>query len=133
MKKNRIRLTESQLHDIIAEAALSYLRENDEEESLNGFKKAGSTFKNVFKANGDKGFIGRTKKALGNAYDNYKTEGDIEVLRKLQSTLKQAVQLGQISTDQTVGQILGTPGNSLSSKIGRMRSTQTRRGASPVR
>lgn len=112
MKKEPIRINESQLRNIVAESVQRVLREMDEmpdmmdeEETDEGFwnqaKTAGKTF--FSKGSGD----GSLKDRFGRAKKNWTSQGEFDDMGKLKETLSAMLDRREISPNTTVAQLVG--------------------------
>lgn len=102
--KNRIKLTESELHNLIAESVKEVLAESAEmDEGWLGDKwnQAKSAARTAF--NGEGGVGNR----LSQAKKNWNTQGDLNNINSLRQQLEQLLDAKQISPDTTVGQLVG--------------------------
>ena len=101
---NRIRLTESQLHDIIRESVINVLNEDEMEEGWLGDKwnqvksAAGTAFQS-----GDMSM----KNRWNSAKKNWNTQGDLNGINNLQQQLTQKLDARQITPQTTVAQLVG--------------------------
>ena len=101
---NRIRLTESQLHDIIRESVINVLNEDEMEEGWLGDKwnqvksAAGTAFQS-----GDMSM----KNRWNSAKKNWNTQGDLNGINNLQQQLTQMLDARQITPQATVAQLVG--------------------------
>ena len=101
---NRIRLTESQLHDIIRESVINVLNEDEMEEGWLGDKwnqvksAAGTAFQS-----GDMSM----KNRWNSAKKNWNTQGDLNGINNLQQQLTQMLDARQITPQTTVAQLVG--------------------------
>ena len=101
---NRIRLTESQLHDIIRESVINVLNEDEMEEGWLGDKwnQAKSAAGTAFQS-GDMSM----KNRWNSAKKNWNTQGDLNGINNLQQQLTQMLDARQITPQTTVAQLVG--------------------------
>lgn len=101
--RQRIRLTESDLHRIIEESVTNILAENDMEEGWFG-DKWNQTKSAVGTAFGGGGNFGQR---MQNAKKNWNTQGDLNNINNLKQQLIQMLDARQISPQTTVAQLVG--------------------------
>ena len=101
--KQRYKLTESELHNLIAESVKEVLAESDMDEGWLGDKwnQAKSAARTAFNAEGGVG------NRLSQAKKNWNTQGDLNNINSLRQQLEQLLDARQISPDTTVGQLVG--------------------------
>ena len=101
--KQKIKLTESELHNLIAESVREVLAESDMDEGWLGDKwnQAKSAARTAFNAEGGVG------NRLSQAKKNWNTQGDLNNINSLRQQLEQLLDARQISPDTTVGQLVG--------------------------
>lgn len=116
MNKKTIRLTESDLHNLIMEAVEEVMNETDELEEgwlgdkWNQAKSAATTF-------GQSGDMG-IKNRFQTAKSNWKTQGELNNINKLKQSLSDFVDAGQLNPNMTIAQLIGGKYNN--NKFGRM-------------
>lgn len=104
MKKQIVRLTESELNQIIEESVTTIINENMEDEGFwNNLKTGAKTF--VGKSSGDKGL--NLKKRWENAKKNFNTQGEYDDLKDLLTKMRELVDKKQLDPNKTVAQLLG--------------------------
>lgn len=126
MEKKIIKLTESDLHNIIKESVEQIIRENAEQEleegwfgdKMNQIKSAGSTMLN--KGNGS-----TFSQKMQNAKSNWKTQGQLNDLNNLAKTLNDFVEAGKLNPNMTIAQLIG--GKINNNKFGRISSMAANR------
>lgn len=101
--KQKIRLTESELHNLIAESVKEVLAESEMDEGWLGDKwnQAKSAARTAFNAEGGVG------NRLSQAKKNWNTQGDLNNINSLRQQLEQLLDARQISPNTTVGQLVG--------------------------
>lgn len=126
-RTNKIRLTESQLHDIIRESVYNVLNENEVEEGWFGDKwnQVKSAYNTATQNGGEDGMSMRDR--FSAAKKNWNTQGELNGLNNLAQQLSQFVDAGQINPQMTIAQLIGGKYNN--GKFGRMSGmTANRRG-----
>lgn len=104
MKKQIVRLTESELNQIIEESVKVIINENMEDEGFwNNLKTGAKTF--VGKSSGDKGL--NLKQRWANAKKNFNTQGEYDDLKDLLTKMRELVNKKQLDPNKTVAQLLG--------------------------
>lgn len=103
--KTRIRLTESQLNDIIRESVYNVLNEEDMEEGWlsNKFKQGKQALKTAFQDNDDMSISDRFR----NARRNWANQGDLNKINDLIQQVSEFVDNGEIDPQITVAQLIG--------------------------
>ena len=123
-KKQIIRLTESDLHQIIEESVLQILNENDMEEGWFGDKwNQVKTAGNTLLKEGE-GSLGQR---FQNARKNWSTQGDLNGIANLRKALIDLLDKRQISPQTTVAQLVGGKYNN--NKFGTMSAMVANRKA----
>lgn len=132
MDKKLIRLTESDLHDIVKESVENILSENEMEEGWFGDKwnQTKSAVGTALSNNG-----GSMGQRLQNARKNWNTQGELNGMNSLQQQLIQMLDARQISPQTTVGQLVGGKYNNnkfgtMSGMVANRRGQISRRGGS---
>lgn len=127
MNKKTIRLTESDLHNIVQESVMNVLMENEMEEGFwNQVKSGASTF-----FNGEGGLKDRWNKTK----KNYQAQGELDNLNGLRQQLEQYIDAGMIDPQTTVAQLIGGKYNGnkfgkLTGQIANRKGNISRRGGS---
>ena len=122
--KQIIRLTESDLHQIIEESVLQILNENDMEEGWFGDKwNQVKTAGNTLLKEGE-GSLGQR---FQNARKNWSTQGDLNGIANLRKALIDLLDKRQISPQTTVAQLVGGKYNN--NKFGTMSAMVANRKA----
>lgn len=99
MNRKTIRLTESDLHNIVQESVMNVLMENEMEEGkVNQLKSGFSTF-----FNGSGGLMDRLKRSK----KNYQAQGELDDLNELRQKLEQYIDAGMIDPQITVARLIG--------------------------
>ena len=103
--KTRIRLTESQLNDIIRESVYNVLNEEDMEEGWlsNKFKQGKQALKTAFQ-NSDEMSI---RDRWNNAKKNWSNQGELNNLNDLIQSISEFVDNGEIDPQTTIAQLIG--------------------------
>lgn len=103
--KTRIRLTESQLHDIIRESVYNVLNEEDMEEGWlsNKYKQGKQALKTAFQ-NSDEMSI---RDRWNNAKKNWNNQGELNNLNDLIQSISEFVDNGEIDPQTTIAQLIG--------------------------
>lgn len=103
--KTRIRLTESQLNDIIRESVYNVLNEEDMEEGWlsNKFKQGKQALKTAFQ-DGDEMSI---RDRWNNAKKNWSNQGELNNLNDLIQSISEFVDNGEIDPQTTIAQLIG--------------------------
>ncbi len=103
--KTRIRLTESQLHDIIRESVYNVLNEEDMEEGWlsNKYKQGKQALKTAFQ-NSDEMSI---RDRWNNAKKNWSNQGELNNLNDLIQSISEFVDNGEIDPQTTIAQLIG--------------------------
>lgn len=115
MDKNIIKLTESELKQIIAESIDKIINENEElaegwlSDKWNQAKSAATTMMNN---------NGSLKNKIQNAKTNWKQQGEINNINNLRQQLINFVEAGQLNPNMTIGQLIGGKYNN--NRFGRM-------------
>lgn len=107
MKKQMIRLTESELHQIIEESVKAIITENMEQEGWYDKMKAGAGA--FFKSPQAAGGLNLGKR-MEMAKKNFNSRGKFDDLRGLISQLQALVDAKKIDANVTVGELLGNKG-----------------------
>lgn len=121
--KTRIRLTESQLHDIIRESVYNVLNEEDMEEGWlsNKFKQGKQALKTAFQ-DGDEMSI---RDRWNNAKKNWNNQGELNNLNDLIQSISEFVDNGEIDPQTTIAQLIGGKYNH--GRFGRMTGKAAKR------
>lgn len=103
--KTRIRLTESQLNDLIRESVYNVLNEEDMEEGWlnNKFKQGKQALKTAFQ-NSDEMSI---RDRWNNAKKNWSNQGELNNLNDLIQSISEFVDNGEIDPQTTIAQLIG--------------------------
>lgn len=103
--KTRIRLTESQLNDIIRESVYNVLNEEDMEEGWlsNKFKQGKQALKTAFQ-DGDEMSI---RDRWNNAKKNWSNQGELNNINDLIQSISEFVDNGEIDPQTTIAQLIG--------------------------
>lgn len=103
--RTRIRLTESQLNDIIRESVYNVLNEEDMEEGWlsNKFKQGKQALKTAFQ-DGDEMSI---RDRWNNAKKNWSNQGELNNLNDLIQSISEFVDNGEIDPQTTIAQLIG--------------------------
>lgn len=103
--KTRIRLTESQLNDLIRESVYNVLNEEDMEEGWlnNKFKQGKQALKTAFQ-NSDEMSI---RDRWNNARRNWSNQGELNNLNDLIQSISEFVDNGEIDPQTTIAQLIG--------------------------
>ena len=103
--KTRIRLTESQLHDIIRESVYNVLNEEDVEEGWlsNKFKQGKQALKTAFQDSDEMTIRDR----WNNAKKNWSNQGELNNLNDLIQSISEFVDNGEIDPQTTIAQLIG--------------------------
>lgn len=103
--KTRIRLTESQLNDLIRESVYNVLNEEDMEEGWlnNKFKQGKQALKTAFQ-DGDEMSI---RDRWNNAKKNWSNQGELNNLNDLIQSISEFVDNGEIDPQTTIAQLIG--------------------------
>lgn len=103
--KTRIRLTESQLNDLIRESVYNVLNEEDMEEGWlnNKFKQGKQALKTAFQ-NSDEMSI---RDRWNNAKKNWSNQGELNNLNDLIQSISEFVDNGEIDPQATIAQLIG--------------------------
>lgn len=103
--KTRIRLTESQLNDLIRESVYNVLNEEDMEEGWlnNKFKQGKQALKTAFQ-NSDEMSI---RDRWNNAKKNWSNQGELNNLNDLIQSISEFVDNGEINPQTTIAQLIG--------------------------
>ena len=103
--KTRIRLTESQLNDLIRESVYNVLNEEDMEEGWlsNKFKQGKQALKTAFQ-DGDEMSI---RDRWNNAKKNWRNQGELNNLNDLIQSISEFVDNGEIDPQTTIAQLIG--------------------------
>lgn len=104
-ERNIVRLTESQMHQLITESVMQIINEMQSEdgEMDEGFLDRLKTGANTFFGR-DKGSLG---KRWNNAKANYRTQGELDTYSDLIKQLSDLIDQRKISPDTTVAQLVG--------------------------
>ena len=115
--RQQIRLTESELQNIIEESVRRVIAENMEDENWFGdkLKQGKSAVGTALNGN-----VGSFKQRLTNARKNWKAQGELNDINNLIQQLSQFVDARQISPQTTVAQLIGGKYNN--NRYGRMTS-----------
>lgn len=118
MDKNVIRLTESDLKNIIKETVEQIVMESSEQNLEEGFwgdkwNQAKSAAKTLTQK-GDVSLGNRVK----NATSNWKTQGELNDINNLATALSNFVEAGKLNPNMTIAQLIG--GKMNGNKFGRM-------------
>ena len=121
--KTRIRLTESQLNDLIRESVYNVLNEEDMEEGWlsNKFKQGKQALKTAFQ-DGDEMSI---RDRFRNARRNWSNQGELNNLNDLIQSISEFVDNGEIDPQTTIAQLIGGKYNH--GRFGRMRGKAANR------
>lgn len=123
MNKNTIKLTETDLHNLIMEAVEQVMKESNEIEEgwigdkWNQVKSAATT---AAQNNG-----GNIKDRYTAAKANWKTQGELNNINNLKQMLSDFIDAGQINPNMTIAQLIGGKYNG--NKFGRMTSMAANR------
>lgn len=131
--KNVIRITESQLRQLVSEAVIGMLNEScaegdgDMQETWNQFKTGAKTF--FSRNNAGRGLGGRFQQAKA----NYQTQGKLDDMKGLISQLSALLDQRKIDPNTTVGQLVGGKYNgnrfgTMTGMAGNMAGQMKRRG-----
>ena len=103
--RTRIRLTESQLNDIIRESVYNVLNEEDMEEGWlsNKYKQGKQALKTAFQ-NSDEMSI---RDRWNNAKKNWNNQGELNNLNDLIQSISEFVDNGEIDPQTTIAQLIG--------------------------
>lgn len=103
--KTRIRLTESQLHDIIRESVYNVLNEEDMEEGWlsNKLKQGKQALKTAFQDSDEMTIRDR----WNNAKKNWSNQGELNNLNDLIQSISEFVDNGEIDPQTTIAQLIG--------------------------
>lgn len=103
--KTRIRLTESQLNDLIRESVYNVLNEEDMEEGWlsNKYKQGKQALKTAFQ-DSDKMSI---RDRWNNAKKNWNNQGELNNLNDLIQSISEFVDNGEIDPQTTIAQLIG--------------------------
>ena len=103
--KTRIRLTESQLHDIIRESVYNVLNEEDMEEGWlsNKLKQGKQALKTAFQDSDEMSIRDR----WNNAKKNWSNQGELNNLNDLIQSISEFVDNGEIDPQTTIAQLIG--------------------------
>ncbi len=107
MKKQMIRLTESELHQIIEESVKAIIKENMEQEGWLDNMKAGANA--FFKSPQAAGGLNLGKR-MGAGKANFNSRAKYDELRGIMAQLKALVDANKIDANVTVGQLIGNKG-----------------------
>ena len=103
--KTRIRLTESQLNDLIRESVYNVLNEEDMEEGwLNNKSKQGKQALKTAFQNSDEMSI---RDRWNNAKKNWSNQGELNNLNDLIQSISEFVDNGEIDPQTTIAQLIG--------------------------
>jgi hypothetical protein len=119
MKKQMVRLTESELNQIIEESVKSIITENMKQEGWFDNMKAGTTA--FFNSPNAKGGL-NLKRRVTDAKKNYSSRGQYDELNLVLAKLKSLIESGKIDANTTVGQLVGS--NTKFGKLGGMAQNQ---------
>jgi hypothetical protein len=125
MSKNIIKLTESDIKNIIKEAVEQVIAEGCEQNLEEGFwgDKWNQT-KSAAKTLTQKGDVSLQNR-FKNAKSNWKTQGELNDINNLAQALYNFVEAGQLNPNMTIAQLLG--GKLNGNKFGRMSSMAANR------
>ena len=114
--KTRIRLTESQLNDLIRESVYNVLNEEDMEEGWlnNKYKQGKQALKTAFQ-NSDNMSI---RDRWNNAKKNWSNQGELNNINDLIQSISEFVDNGEIDPQTTIAQLIGGKYNN--GRFGRM-------------
>ena len=114
--KTRIRLTESQLNDLIRESVYNVLNEEDMEEGWlsNKFKQGKQALKTAFQDSDEMSIRDR----WNNAKKNWSNQGELNNLNDLIQSISEFVDNGEIDPQTTIAQLIGGKYNN--GRFGRM-------------
>ena len=103
--RTRIRLTESQLNDIIRESVYNVLNEEDMEEGWlsNKFKQGKQALKTAFQDSDEMSIRDR----WNNAKKNWNNQGELNNLNDLIQSISEFVDNGEIDPQTTIAQLIG--------------------------
>ena len=103
--KTRIRLTESQLNDLIRESVYNVLNEEDMEEGWlsNKFKQGKQALKTAFQDSDEMSIRDR----WNNAKKNWNNQGELNNLNDLIQSISEFVDNGEIDPQTTIAQLIG--------------------------
>ena len=103
--RTRIRLTESQLNDIIRESVYNVLNEEDMEEGWlsNKFKQGKQALKTAFQDSDEMSIRDR----WNNAKKNWSNQGELNNLNDLIQSISEFVDNGEIDPQTTIAQLIG--------------------------
>ena len=103
--KTRIRLTESQLNDLIRESVYNVLNEEDMEEGWlsNKFKQGKQALKTAFQDSDEMSIRDR----WNNAKKNWSNQGELNNLNDLIQSISEFVDNGEIDPQTTIAQLIG--------------------------
>lgn len=103
--KTRIRLTESQLNDLIRESVYNVLNEEDMEEGWlsNKFKQGKQALKTAFQDGDEMSIMDR----WNNAKKNWSNQGELNNLNDLIQSISEFVDNGEIDPQTTIAQLIG--------------------------
>lgn len=116
--KKVIRLTESDIHNIVKETVETIIKENCEQNLEEGFWgdkwNQAKSAANTLTQKGDVSLGKRFK----NAASNWKTQGELNDINNLSQALSNFVEAGQLNPNMTIAQLIG--GKMNGNKFGRM-------------
>lgn len=103
--KTRIRLTESQLNDLIRESVYNVLNEEDMEEGWlsNKYKQGKQALKTAFQDSDEMTIRDR----WNNAKKNWSNQGELNNLNDLIQSISEFVDNGEIDPQTTIAQLIG--------------------------
>ena len=103
--KTRIRLTESQLNDLIRESVYNVLNEEDMAEGWlsNKFKQGKQALKTAFQDSDEMSIRDR----WNNAKKNWSNQGELNNLNDLIQSISEFVDNGEIDPQTTIAQLIG--------------------------
>ena len=103
--KTRIRLTESQLNDLIRESVYNVLNEEDMEEGWlsNKLKQGKQALKTAFQDSDEMSIRDR----WNNAKKNWSNQGELNNLNDLIQSISEFVDNGEIDPQTTIAQLIG--------------------------
>ena len=103
--KTRIRLTESQLNDLIRESVYNVLNEEDMEEGWlsNKFKQGKQALKTAFQDSDEMSIRDR----WNNEKKNWNNQGELNNLNDLIQSISEFVDNGEIDPQTTIAQLIG--------------------------
>lgn len=103
--KTRIRLTESQLNDLIRESVYNVLNEEDMEEGWlsNKYKQGKQALKTAFQDSDNMSIRDR----WNNAKKNWSNQGELNNINDLIQSISEFVDNGEIDPQTTIAQLIG--------------------------